>query len=94
MTALNDSVLIAAAMPRTALGPVCEQIAERLNQFDFTTGTSPHVSFLRRLRATVILKNRSPETDPATVLYETPELWIAADDQKHDGTSTGSDRAI
>ncbi len=94
VTALNDAVLVAAAMQRTALGPVCEQIAERLNQFDFAKGTSPHVSFLRRLRATVILKNRSAETDPATVLYETPELWIAADDQKHDGSSTGSDRAI
>lgn len=94
VTALNDAVLVAAALQRTALGPVCEQIAERLNQFDFTKGTSPHVSFLRRLRATVILKNRSPETDPAMVLYETPELWIAADDQKHDGSSTGSDRAI
>ncbi len=93
-TALNDAVLVSAAMTRTALGPVCEQIVERLNQFDFTKGTSPHVSFLRRLRATVILKNRSPETNPATVLYETPELWIAADDQKHDGSSTGSDRAI
>ena len=94
VTALNDAVLVAAAMQRTALGSVCEQIVERLNQFDLTKGTSPHVSFLRRLRATVILKNRSPETDPATVLYETPELWIAADDQKHDGSSTGSDRAI
>jgi hypothetical protein len=91
---LNDAVLVSAAMTRTALGHVCEQIAERLNQFDFTRRTSPHVSFLRRLRATVILKNRSPDTNPATVLYETPALWIAADDQKHDGSSTGSDRAI
>ena len=94
ITALHDAVLVSAAMTRAGLGPVCEQIAERLHQFDYTKGTSPHVSFLRRLRATVILKNRSPETNPATVLYETPELWIAADDQKHDGSSTGSDRAI
>ena len=94
VTALNDAVLVAAAMQRTALGSVCEQIVERLNQFDFAKGTSPHVSFLRRLRATVILKNRSPETDPAALLYETPGLWIAADDQKHNGFSTGSDRAI
>jgi len=94
VTALNDAVLVAAAMQRTALGPVCEQIAERLNQFDFSKGTSPHVSFLRRLRATVILKTRSPETNPTTVLYETPALWIAADDQKHNGFSTGSDQAI
>ena len=93
-TALNDALIVSAAMTRTGLGPVCEQIVERLNQFDFAKGTSPHISFLRRLRATVILKNRSPETNPATVLYETPELWIAADDQKHDGSSTGSDRAI
>ncbi len=93
-TALNDAVLMSAAMTRTGLGPVCEQIAERLNQFDFTKGTSPHIAFLRRLRATVILKNRSPEINPATVLYETPELWIAANEQKHDGLSTGSDRVI
>lgn len=93
-SAMRDAVLVSAAMTRAALGPVCEQIAERLNQFDFTKGTSPHVSFLRRQRATVILKNRSPETNPATVLYETPELWVAADDQKHDGSSTGSARAI
>lgn len=94
ITAINDAVLVAAALQRSALGPACEQIAERLNQFSFTQGTSPHVPFLRRLRAMVILKNRSPESDPKTVLYETPPLWIAADDQKHDGSSTGSDRAI
>ena len=94
ITALHDAVLAAAAMQRTALGAVCEQIAERLNQFSFSPGSSPHVPFLRRLRATVILRNRSPETDPETVLYETPELWIAADDQTLTGTSTGSDRAI
>ena len=94
LTALHDAVLVSAAMTRVGLRPVCEQITERLNQFDFTKATSPHVSFLRRLRATVILKNRSPEINPATVFYETPELWVAADDQKHDGSSTGSDRAI
>lgn len=93
-TALHDAVLVSAAMTRNGLGPVCDQIAERLNQFTFTQGSSPHVGLLRRLRATVLLKNRSPETDPATVLYETPELWVAADDQTHDGSSTGSDRAI
>ncbi len=93
-TASNDAVLVSAAMTRAALGAVCEQIAERLNQFDFTKGTSSHVPFLRRLRATVILKNRSPEINPATLLYETPELWTAADNQKHDGSSIGSDRAI
>ncbi|MEJ7592085.1 MAG: DUF1583 domain-containing protein [Planctomycetaceae bacterium] len=94
ITGLHDAVLVSAAMQRTALGPVCEQIVERLNQFHFTNGSSPHAPFLRRLRATVILKNRSPETDPETVLYESPQLWIAADDQKHDGSTTGSDRAI
>lgn len=94
LTILHDAVLASAAMTRPALGPVCEQIAARLNQFNFATGTSPHISFLRRLHATVILKNRSPETNPTTILYETPELWVAADDQKHDGSSTGSSRAI
>ena len=94
LTALHDAVLVSAAMTRAGLAPVCEQITERLNQFDFTKAPSPHVSFLRRQRATVILKNRSPEINPATVLYETPELWVAADDQKHDGSSTGAPRAI
>lgn len=50
VTPLNNAALVAAAMQRTALGPVCEQIAERLNQFNFTQGTSPHISFLRRLQ--------------------------------------------
>ena len=81
-------------MKREVLKPVCEQIGERLNQFDFAAGTSPSVAFLRRLRATVILKNRAADIDPATVLYGTPELWIAADDQNRTGASTGSDRAI
>ncbi len=93
-TALNDAVLISAAMTRTGLGPVCEQIAERLNQFDFTKGTSPHISFLRRLRAVVILKNRSPETDSNSVLYTPPQLWVAGDDQAHRGSATGADSAI
>ncbi len=38
LTALHDAVLVSAAMTRPALAPVCEQIATRLNQFDFTTG--------------------------------------------------------
>ncbi len=92
--ALHDAVLVAAALQRTALGPVCEQIVERLNQFTFTSGSPPYVSFLRRLRATVILKNRSPDTAPEAVFYQTPGLWIAADDPRHDGLSAGSDRAI
>jgi hypothetical protein len=91
---LSDAVLVAAGMKREVLKPVCEQIGERLNQFDFAAGTSPSVAFLRRLRATVILKNRAADIDPATVLYGTPELWIAADDQNRTGASTGSDRAI
>ncbi len=89
----TDTVLVAAAMKRPPLGEVCEQIAERLNQFDFAQGTSASVPFLRRLRATVILKNRSPETAPETVLYTPPQLWIAADDQRL-RSSTGSDSAI
>ena len=91
---LSDAVLVAAGMKREAVKPVCEQIVERLNQFDFATGTSPSVPFLRRLRATVILKNRAADIDPVTVLFGTPELWIAADDQNRSGASTGSDRAI
>ncbi|MDA1231789.1 MAG: hypothetical protein O2856_13525 [Planctomycetota bacterium] len=91
---LSDAVLVAAAIKREAVKPVCEQIVERLNQFDFAAGTSPSVSFLRRLRATVILKSRAADVDPATVLYDTPEMWVAADDQNHQGNSTGADRAI
>lgn len=91
---LSDAVLAAAAMKREAVRSVCEQIAERLNQFDFAAGTSPSVSFLRRLRATIILKNRAADVDPATVLYVPPQLWIAADDQNHHGHSTGADRAV
>ena len=91
---LSDAVFVAAGMKREAVKPVCEQIVERLNQFDFAAGTSPSVAFLRRLRATVILKNRAADIDPATVLYATPDLWIAADDQNHGGSSTGSDRGI
>ena len=63
-------------MKLEVLKTVCEPIVERLNQFDFASGTSPSVAFLRRLRATVILKNRAADIDPATVLYATPELWI------------------
>lgn len=91
---LSDAVLVAAAMNREAVKPVCEQIVERLNQFDFAAGTSPSVSFLRRLRATVILKNRAADVDPETVLYAPPQLWVAADDQNYHGHSTGADRAI
>ncbi len=91
---LSDAVLVAAGMQRAALGAVCEQIVDRLNQFSFAQGTSPHVPFLRRLRATIILKNRSPETAPETVFDATPQLWIAADDQTRRGSSTGADSAI
>ena len=38
LTALHDAVLVSVATTRTGLGPVCEQIVERLNQFDFTKG--------------------------------------------------------
>ncbi len=93
-TALADAVLVAAAMQRTALGAVCEQVLARLNKFDFASGSSPHVPFLRRLRAVVILKNRSPEADSNSVLYTPPQLWVAGDDQAHRGSATGADSAI
>jgi hypothetical protein len=89
-----DAVLVAAALQRESLGPVCEQIVERLNQFDFSSGTSSFVPFLRRLRATVILKNRSPETKPRDLFYNTPQLWIAADNQTRSGLASGADQAI
>ena len=90
----SDAVLVAAALQRKELGTVCEEIAERLNQFDFSNGTSGFVPLLRRLRAVVILKNRSPETDPRELFYVTPALWVAADSQSRIGRSAGAAEAI
>ncbi len=91
---LQDAALVAAAMPREGLADQRQLIVERLNQFNFASGSSPHVPFLKRLRATVILRNRSPETNPSEVLYQPPTLWVAADDQRHSGFATGADRVI
>ena len=91
---MQDAALVAAAMTREELAEQRQQIAERLNQFNFASGSSPHVPFLKRLRATVILKNRSPETNPSDLLYQPPSLWVAADDQRHSGFATGADRVI
>lgn len=91
---MSDAVLAAAAMQRSTLGPIAEQIAERLNQFDFTQGTSSQVPFLRCLRARIILKNRSPQSDPDTIFHTPPQLWIAADEQVLFGSAAGIGRAI
>ena len=91
---MQDAALVAAAMTREGLAEQRQQIAERLNQFNFASGSSPHVPFLKRLRATVILQNRSPETNPSDLLYQPPALWVAADDQRHSGFATGADRVI
>ncbi len=91
---MQDAALVAAAMTREGLTEQRQQIVERLNQFNFASGSSPHVPFLKRLRATVILKNRSPETNPSELLYQPPALWVAADDQRHSGFATGADRVI
>jgi hypothetical protein len=74
---MQDAALVAAAMTREGLTEQRQQIVERLNQFNFASGSSPHVPFLKRLRATVILKNRSPETNPSELLYQPPALWVA-----------------
>jgi hypothetical protein len=94
ITMMQDAVLVAAAMTHEGLAEQRQQIAERLNQFNFTNGSSPHIPFLKRLRATVILKNRSPETNPSDLLYQPPALWVSADDQRHSGFATGADRVI
>ncbi len=91
---MSDAVLAAAAMRRSVLGPIAEQIAERLNQFDFTQGTSSQVPFLRCLRARIILKNRSPQTDPDTIFHTPPQLWIAADEQVQFGNAAAIGQAI
>lgn len=91
---IQDAALVAAALTREDLMEQRLQIAERLNQFNFASGSSPHVPFLKRLRATVILKSRSPETNPSELLYQPPSLWVAADDQRHSGFATGADRVI
>lgn len=91
---IQDATLVAAAMTREGLTEQRQQLVERLNQFNFASGSSPHVPFLKRLRATVILKNRSPETNPSELLYQPPALWVSADDQRHTGFATGADRVI
>ena len=91
---MQDAALVAAAMTREGLEEPGQQIAERLNQFNFSSGSSPHIPFLKRLRASVILKNRSPETNPSDLLYQPPSLWVASDDQRHSGFATGADRVI
>lgn len=91
---MQDAALVAAAMTREGLAEQRQQIVERLNLFNFSNGSSPHVPFLKRLRATVILKSRSPETSPLDVLYQPPALWVAADDQRRSGFATGADRVI
>lgn len=90
----SDAVLIAAAAERDGVGSVCEEIAERLNSFQSINGQSELVPFLRRLRAHVILKSRSPETDPKDLFYTTPQLWISANDQRAGGKTTGADESI
>lgn len=90
----SDAVLVAAAMEREDLGEVSEKLVERLNKFDLSGSTSRFVPFLRRLRAHVILQNRSPETEAGDLFYTTPSLWVSADDQHRTAGSTGSDQAI
>lgn len=93
-TLTQDTALVAAAMTREGLEEQRQQLVERLNHFNFSSGSSPHVPFLKRLRASVILKNRSPETNASDLLYQPPSLWVAADDQRHSGFATGADRVI
>ncbi|MEQ9406640.1 MAG: DUF1581 domain-containing protein [Fuerstiella sp.] len=90
----SDAVLVAAALSRASLGTTCEQIAERLNQFDFTDGTSPFVPFLRRLRAAVILQNRSPDTDLSELFGGLPPLWISSEQLTINAGASGTDRGI
>lgn len=90
----EDAVILAAAIQRAELAKVWEPLAEKLVQYDFTTGGGPWMSFLRRLRATAILKSHSPESDVASILKATPPFWIAAADQRRNGLATGSDQAL
>lgn len=90
----SDAVLVAAAAEREGLGKTAEQIAERLNTFDFSDGTTSFVPFLRRLRAHAILRSRSPETEPRDLFYLTPDLWVSANDQRAGGRTTGADEAV
>ena len=91
---MEDAVLLAVAMQRTELASVCEPLAEKVVKFDFTKGSGPWMTFLRRLRALAILKCNSPESDAVAILKETPSLWIAASDPRGNGIATGSDQAL
>lgn len=94
----HDAVLVAAAMERDEFGDACEQIASRIHRFEVESNlpdnAQPFTSFLRRLKAHVILKNRSPQTASRDLFYTVPKLWIAADDQQSVSGSTGGDEAI
>ena len=91
---MEDAVLLAVAMQRTELASVCESLAEKIVQSDFTNGAGSWMTFLRRLRAMAILKCQSPQSDATTILKETPSLWIAAGDQRWSRSATGSDQAL
>ena len=91
---VENAVILAAAIQRTELAEVCEPLAEKIVQYDFTKGGGPWISFLRRLRATAILKSHSSESDAASILMTTPSLWIAAGDQRYRGLATGSDQPL
>lgn len=90
----SSAVLVAAAMQRDNLGSLAEEIVEGLNKFDLTNGSSSFVPLLRRLRATVILKNRAAKTSPRDLFYTTPSMWVSADSQLRSGGATGADEAI
>ena len=90
----SAAAIVAAAMGREELGEACEQIVNKLHEFKPDDGACGFVSFIRRLRAHVILQNRSPESDPQKLFYTTPALWVSADSQLRSETSNGADRSI
>lgn len=92
----NDALLVSAAMAVEELRPACVRLVDAYQNAGSTELPPAVMSFLRRLRATAIMRQHSPETVADAFFRETPSLWMSAGNHGllTDGGATGCDQPI